>query len=262
MSELQGQKRFAEDALTDDGFLGGALRVLQPKEGYRAATDPVLLAAAMPARPGQQVLELGCGVGVASLCLARRTGAEVTGIELQPAYADLARRNGARNGLQFDVVQADLSALPAELRARSFDHVMFNPPYFAPRDGTAARDPGREIANREALPLSAWVDTALRRLRPRGWLGVIHLTQRLPDLLRALDERLGSITVLPLSGRQGRAPQRFLLLGRKGGRGPFTLLPPLVTHAGEHHRDEGSQYTPEIDEVLREGKALRILWKN
>ena len=54
--------------LTDDGFLDGRLRILQPKAGYRAATDPVLLAAFAPAEPGQSVVELGCGTGVASLC--------------------------------------------------------------------------------------------------------------------------------------------------------------------------------------------------
>jgi tRNA1(Val) A37 N6-methylase TrmN6 len=55
-----------------DGFLGGQLRLAQPEIGYRAGIDPVLLAAACPAQRGQEVLELGCGVGVASLCLGRR----------------------------------------------------------------------------------------------------------------------------------------------------------------------------------------------
>ena len=53
---------------TDD-FLGGKLRVKQPKKGYRAGIDPVLLAASVNAHIGDNILDLGCGVGVASLCL-------------------------------------------------------------------------------------------------------------------------------------------------------------------------------------------------
>ena len=99
--------------LTDDGFLGGRLRILQPRVGYRAATDPVLLAAAVPAKPGQRALELGCGAGVASLCLLSRVpGLSVTGIERQAAYADLARQNAARNSLDLMVIEGDLAQMP------------------------------------------------------------------------------------------------------------------------------------------------------
>ena len=118
--------------LTDDGFLGGRLRVLQPRLGYRAATDPVLLAAAVPVRAGQSVLELGCGAGVAALCLLVRVpGVRVAGLERQAGYADLARRNAARNALSLTVEDGDLAAMPPALRAAAFDHVIVNPPYFA-----------------------------------------------------------------------------------------------------------------------------------
>jgi tRNA1Val (adenine37-N6)-methyltransferase len=95
---------FDENQLTDDKFLCGRLRLLQPEKGYRAATDAVLLAAACPAVAGQSVLDLGCGAGAASLCLAARVpGLRLTGLEVQPEYADLARRNAARNGIAMEV---------------------------------------------------------------------------------------------------------------------------------------------------------------
>ena len=85
--------RFADADLSDDKFLMGRLRLLQPLRGYRAATDPVLLAAACPATPGQSVLDLGCGAGAAALCLATRVpGLALAGLEVQPEYADLAAR--------------------------------------------------------------------------------------------------------------------------------------------------------------------------
>src|SRR5574343_1545621 len=100
---------FTEDQLTDDKFLCGRLRLWQPAQGYRAATDPVLLAAACPATAGQSVLDLGCGAGAAALCLAARVpDLALAGLELQPEYADLARRNAARNGVAMQVECGDL----------------------------------------------------------------------------------------------------------------------------------------------------------
>lgn len=248
---------FTPEDLTRDGFLGGRLQIAQPRRGYRAAMDPVLLAAACPAAAGDNVLELGCGVGVASLCLgARVSGLQLTGLELQPAYADLARANAAANGIGLEVMAGDLARMPADLRARSFDHVIANPPYFAPGGGTAAADPGRETAQREATPLSLWVQQGLKRLRPGGWLTLIQNADRLPEALTALAAGAGSIAVLPIAARQGRAAGRVIVQGRKGGRGPFRLLAPLLIHAAPRHDGDREDLTPEARAILREGADL------
>ncbi|MBF0393554.1 MAG: methyltransferase, partial [Alphaproteobacteria bacterium] len=57
---------------TDDTLLDGRVRLRQPTHGYRAAIDPVFLAAAVPAGAGQRVLDAGCGAGAALLCLCAR----------------------------------------------------------------------------------------------------------------------------------------------------------------------------------------------
>ena len=107
--------------LTHDAFLCGKLHLWQPKHGYRAATDAVLLAAACPAVAGQSVLDLGCGVGAASLCLASRVAGLVqTGLELQDDYAALARRNAAENGVALKVVTGDLTDMPASFKRTMF----------------------------------------------------------------------------------------------------------------------------------------------
>lgn len=236
--------------LTQDAFLGGRVQAWQPKAGYRAGVDPVLLAAACPAQAGETVLELGCGVGVASLCLAWRTGAQVTGLEMQPRYAQLARRNG------LDVVDGDLREMPAALRAQSFDHVIANPPYFDRGAGTRAKDAGREAALGEAAALSDWTDAALKRLKPRGWITLIHRAERLPELLLALGVRVGDLKVLPVAPRAQRASELVLLRARKGARAPFTLLPPFVMHEGAHHVRDGDDYSPKATSVLRQGASL------
>ncbi len=250
---------FADADLTTDGFLDGRLRILQPAAGYRAAMDPVLLAAAVPARAGQEILELGCGVGVASLCLgARVSGLDLTGLELQLGYADLARRNAEANGQAMTVFEGDLGMQPRDLRALSFDHVIANPPYFMARDGTPAADAGREQAQREATPLAVWMDAALRRLRPGGYLSVIQAAERVPDLIRALDDRAGDISLLPVAPRSGRPAGRVILRARKGARGAFRLLPALVLHDGAAHLRDGDDLTPAARAILRDGSALEL----
>jgi tRNA1Val (adenine37-N6)-methyltransferase len=246
-----------DDGLTRDAFLGGRVHVWQPVQGYRAGIDPVILAAAVAARPGQAVLELGCGAGVAALCLAARVpGLAVTGVELQPGYALLARRNAVENALPLTVIEADLAAPPPSLRARSFDHVLMNPPYFDRSLGTGSDDAGRNLALGGPTPLADWVDAATKRLRSGGWLTVIQRMARLPDLLGALDGRLGTVAVLPLAARAGRGADLFLLRARKGGRAPFRLLAPLVLHDGDRHLRDGDDFAAPVKAVLRDGAAL------
>lgn len=247
----------AEASLSCDRFLNGRLAIWQPRAGFRAGVDAVLLAAAVPAQPGDRVLELGCGVGTASLCLATRVpGLDLTAVELQPDYAALAMRNAAENGVTMQVVQADLTALPPDLRQRSFDHVFANPPYYQRDRSIAATDPGRETALGGDTPLSDWVDVAARRLAPKGHLTMIQRVERVPDLLAAVQARLGSIALCPLLPRKERAAKLVLLRARKDGRAAFRLLPGVVLHQGASHEADRPDYTPGIHNVLHEDAAF------
>lgn len=251
--------RFAADDLSQDLFLGGALKIWQPKTGYRAGVDPVLLAASVPAIAGDTVLELGCGAGVASLCLAARLkDVALCGVELQGAYADLARRNADANRIGMEVHCTDLRNLPDAVLQQNFDHVIANPPYYLRNAGTAADDAGRAAAVVEDTPLTDWIKVATRRLKPRGYLTVIQDAERLPALLAAIDERLGSIKVLPLAPRIGRPAHLVILQARKGGRAAFHLLAPTVMHEGATHDGDRESYTQQIRAVLRDGAAMPL----
>jgi len=241
------------DNLTHDAFLGGRIHLWQPRKGYRAGVDPVLLAATIPAVSGQRVLELGCGVGAAILCLGSRvSGLSLTGVERETQYADLARRNGAE---ALEVFTADIAALPLTLRQRQFDHILINPPYWRRDSSVAADDPNREVALGEQTPLSVWIEVAAKRLAPKGFMHVIHRAERLPDLLAALPRYMGSIEVLPIAGRKGRDAERVILRARKEGRADFRLHAPLILHRGEAHLD-GDQYTQNVRDAFRTGAAL------
>ncbi|MFN0113951.1 MAG: tRNA1(Val) (adenine(37)-N6)-methyltransferase [Paracoccaceae bacterium] len=248
---------FADDDLTQDGFLGGRLTLWQPKAGFRSSVDAVLLAAAVPAKAGESVLDLGCGAGAAALCLgARIAGLRLAGLELQAGYAALARRNAALNAIALEVWEGDALRQPQDLRSLSFDHVVTNPPYFRGGDGTAALDAGREAALRSAVPATDWIAAALRRLRPGGWLTLIQSADRLPEVLAALPGGGRGAAVMPVLPRRGRVAGRFLLRARKGGRSAFALLPPLVLHEGAAHLRDGEDFSPRVRAILRGGAAL------
>lgn len=242
-------------ALRHDGFLGGRLRIAQPVGGYLAGADPVMLAAACPARAGESVLELGCGVGVALLCLGWRVPDLVlAGLELQPDYADLARANAAANGIAAEIVTGDLGDMPQALRQRSFDHVIANPPYFL--GGTLAPDQGRGTARHEATALADWLFAAMRRLKPKGRLTLIQRADRLSEILAVLHPVAGAITVLPVAPRQGREAGRIIVTARKGARTPLRLLAPLVMHEKSEHLQDGEDLSPEAQAILRNGAPL------
>ena len=127
----------AASELTDDAFLGGALNVHQPARGHRSGLDAVLLAASVAADAGETVLDLGCGAGVAGLCvLARVPGIEALFLDRDDAMLALAQRNIERNGfggrartLAFDL-DASGGVAAAGIPQGSVDRVIANPPFF------------------------------------------------------------------------------------------------------------------------------------
>jgi tRNA1(Val) A37 N6-methylase TrmN6 len=242
---------------TEDAFLNGQVRVLQPSDGYRAATDPVFLAATIPAKSGESVLDVGCGVGTAALCLgARIEGVNVTGIELQEDYVKLAQENATLNKVSLDVVQANLQELPSDLRQQSFDHVMTNPPFFLDGAMTAPESSGKATAHVETVLLQDWISIGLRRLKSRGSFTIIHLTERLPELLAQMSLACGDIRVLPIAARTGRPAKRVIVQGVKGSKAPLQLLAPFVVHDGEEHRVDGDDYCEAAKNILRNGAGL------
>ncbi|MBO9475595.1 methyltransferase [Shimia sp. R10_1] len=238
-------------------FLNGRVQLWQPTKGYRAGVDPVILAASVPAKTGDQVLELGCGVGAAFLCLhARVAGVCFDAVEIQADYAALARKNVTENEADARIWDADLTALPKALKQRQFDHVLANPPYFDRSASTRAEDIGRDVAMGEISPLAEWVAVAAKRLKPKGTATFIHRAEKLPELLEEMSGVLGALQVLPLQARVGRDAGLVLVRAQKGARAAFRLHAPVVMHEGAVHTHDGESYTQRMRDVLRNGAAL------
>jgi tRNA1(Val) A37 N6-methylase TrmN6 len=239
-------------AFTEDRFLGGRVHVRQLADGFRSGLDAVMLAAAIPSGNGGDVLELGAGTGVASLCLAARVPTySVTGIEIDAALTDLANANAKTNGMPARVrfVANDIFALPAELK-RDFAHVFCNPPFHGV-DGLAPPDAGRERALHDGGRLADWLETGVRRVVSGGTFTTILRADRLGEALAVLPPTGG--VVFPLWPRIDAPAKRLILQFRKGSRAALAVLPGLVLH-----EDDG-EYTRAADAVLRRSASL-ALW--
>jgi tRNA1(Val) A37 N6-methylase TrmN6 len=233
--------------LSEDAILGGRVKLLQPRDGFRAALDPVLLAAFIPARRGEAVLELGCGSGAAFLCLnARVPGLIITAVDREPELVDLALRNAGLNLLPAEIHQADAR----DLRLLApVHHVFANPPYWS--GGTPSPVPERRLAAHEDAPLAEWVRAMARPLRPKGTLSLVLPAARFAEAAAALREfGCGAIRLLPLWPRAGVAAKRILIQGKRGALGPDEVLPGLVLHEAD------GRYTAAAEAVLRDAAAL------
>jgi tRNA1(Val) A37 N6-methylase TrmN6 len=236
---------------SEDALLDGAVALRQPRRGFRVAIDTVLLAAAVPALGGDTVFEPGAGCGAAALCLARRTGCRVIGVETQAELVALAADNARRNGLEARVsVLAGSIGDPLPAAAGPFDHAMANPPYLAPGRGTRPPDEARAAAHVEGeADLKRWIAAMLSALKPKGMLTLVHRADRLDAILAALDGKAGGIVVFPLWPRIGTPARRIIVRARKGRRTPLSLASGLVLHQPD------GRYTAEADAILR-GAAL------
>jgi len=253
--------RAQKGATTTDDFLGGRIAIAQPRQGHRAGSDAVFLAAAVPARVGERVLDAGAGVGVAGLCLlARVPGIELTLVEIDAKLCALAAKNAALNGFaeRVHIVNADVTVPGSALRAaglagESYGQVIANPPFHAAGKVRAAPDRGRAAAHvmgKEGF--AAWMRFFAAIAAPKALLTLIHLPECLGEILHLLDGRFGAVAVFPLFARRGEPATRIIVQTKKGSRAGLSLLPGLVLH-----KEDGS-YTEEAEVVLRGGEALDL----
>lgn len=243
------------DAVTEDRLLDGRVLLRQPARGYRAGLDAALLAAACDARPGQRVIEAGCGPGGALLAAAARLPQTAfVGVERDAAALALARENIALNGFgdRVEAVEGDVARRFAGLDLEPFDAAMTNPPFFDDPGSLRAPAPERRAAWMSDDGLEAWCGFLLKAVREGGAITVIHRADRLADLLALLADKAGSFQIRPVHPFADEPAKRVLVRAIKTGKAPLRLLPPLVLH----DRDAAATHRPEVEAILRGEAAV------
>jgi tRNA1(Val) A37 N6-methylase TrmN6 len=234
-----------------DRFLGGRIEAQQFLNGFRSGTDAVMLAAAIPAQDGEELLELGTGAGVASLCVAARaTGCRISGLDISQELVELAQENARANSMEnrISFAQADVFDLPERWR-RDFHHVFCNPPFHG-ADGLAPPNEARALALQDDGQLGNWLTTGMRRVRAGGTFTAIIRADRLQEALTVLPPV--GVTVFPLWPREGEPAKRIILQVNKNSRAPMMLVPGLILH------EKDGRYTQAADAILRGSASLAL----
>lgn len=215
-------------------LLGGRVKLYQPVRGYRAGMDAVMLAACLSAKPGEHLVELGCGPGAALMSAALRLPeARFTAYEVEGWAAELARRNAQENKIEnrVEVIADDIATITPR---QDIDQVFFNPPFYDDPAALRPPNPEKERAWMSGdAPLPVWMKAAGYLLKGKGYLTLIHRADALADILAAAQPVFGAAIILPIHPRVDRPAKRVIVKLRKGGRAPLVILPPLVLHEGE-----------------------------
>lgn len=238
----------------EDALLGERVRLAQPVRGYRAGMDAALLAATVAARPGERVIEAGCGPGaVLTQIAARCPGVQLVGLEREAEIAELARRNVETNGLgdRADILTGDVADGFRALDLAPFNWAVSNPPFFDDPGSLRPPAPERRAAWMADDGLEAWTGFLLKAVREGGRIVLIHRAERLADILALLSPKAGSFAIRPVHPFADQPAKRVLVQAVKTGKAPLRLLPPLILHDRG-----GAPHTDEAEAILRGEAAL------
>lgn len=235
----------AFDEVIDDLQNGYFIR--QRTDGFKFGMDAVLLADFAKSVSGR-VMDLCTGTGIIPILLAAKSEAEeICGVELQPEFADMARRSAAENGLEgrLSIACADLKDAPALFGRGGFDCVTVNPPYMKAGAGLTNGEDMKTIARHEVkCTLDDVLESAAALLKPLGRFYMVHRPARLADIIcgmrgAGIEPKLMRL----VSPAADKAPKLVLIHGVKGAKSELKLLPQLVLY-----NSDGS-IAKEVDEI-------------
>lgn len=238
-------------------LLDGKIRLYQPHSGFKAGIDPIFLSAAVAEFSPQDILDVGCGVGTASLCLKHHLkSCQIKGVELQKEMLDLAQKNVILNSAEQNIhlIHADINKPQKNLALGGFDATMSNPPYFEDKQAIPSPHKNKAISHIESCTtLRDWVKFCTNMLKHKGYYYFIFRIDRLDKLIHELVKvKAGDIHIFPLWPKKDSKAKRVLVRARKGVQSPVSLLPGFVIHKND------GKYTKEAEEILKQGKILRL----
>ena len=234
---------------TIDKFLGNKVLLKQSREGLRATSDSVLLAALVPIKKSETVLDVGAGNGVIGLCINARIPCKITAIEVQYSLCDLIKENALNNKCPINLIHHDIFLAKDPLKGQLFHHVATNPPFYE-----HSKNMRKNIEQKKAyvadFDLKKWLDYCLKHVRAKGSFSMIHRPEMLAEILPILAKKLGNIEIFPIVSKKGENANRVLIRGILNKKGPLTLHFPLIMHKKDNKRTELAE------KILRKGDGI------
>lgn len=209
--------------------------LVQPEDGYRFSLDALLLARFARITPGSRGADLGCGSGPVALgVLLRVPRVHIVGVEREPTLFDAARKNRVLLGFEnrFDIDMNDVSSY--ETCAGQLDFVLANPPYRTTGQGRTCMPGSRRDARFETRGgLDQFVGCAGRLLKNRGRFALVHLPERLADVVETCRRYdLEPKRILMVHSRLNESATILLAEAIKGGKAGLEVEAPLVLYEG------------------------------
>lgn len=224
------------------------LQIIQNPEKFCFGMDAVLLSGFARIKPGDRVLDMGTGTGIIPILLsAKSKAAQLTGLEIQPESADMARRSVCLNHLEsrISIVEGDMKKATELFGKAAFDAVTCNPPYMIGQHGLKNPDAPKAIARHELL--CTFEDVAREAaglLRPGGKLYLVHRPFRLAEIIATLlAYKLEPKRMQLVHPFVDKEPNMVLIEASRGGKPRMTVEPPLIVY------QEQGVYMPEIYDI-------------
>ncbi len=253
---MDKEKDSENNLYSQDYILDKKVIIKQPINGYRVAIDPILLAASIDAKDGENILDIGSGVGAAAICLAKRLpNTKVVGVELQQEYVRLAYDNVVNNNLRgrVEFLKGDLLSPPPRLIAGSYSHVMANPPFLEATSSNLSPNDQKANSNQFFnVTFEHWAKFALLMVKPKGTVTFIHRADFLDRILSFFHNKLGGIVVYPIWSSKGKPAKRVIVRGTKNSFASMRLDSGMVLHYSD------GSYTEEAQKILRDNCAIHF----
>ena len=241
-------KRKEGGRLDDLGRKG--YQIIQDPKRFCFGIDAVLLTGFARVKDGDTVLDLGTGTGIIPILLEAKTGAShLTGLEIQPESADMAKRSVCYNELEkkIDIVEGDIKNASEIFGRGSFDVVTCNPPYMIGAHGLTGGNESKTIARHEVL--CTFEDVAREAaavLKPGGMFYLVHRPFRLVELLGTMTKyRLEPKRMKFVHPFVDKEPNMVLIEAKKGARSRVEIEPPLIVYKSP------GVYTDEIYDIYK-----------
>ena len=225
-------------------------QIIQDPKRFCFGIDAVLLTGFARVKDGDTVLDLGTGTGIIPILLEAKTGAShLTGLEIQPESADMAKRSVCYNELEkkIDIVEGDIKNASEIFGRGSFDVVTCNPPYMIGAHGLTGGNESKTIARHEVL--CTFEDVAREAaavLKPGGMFYLVHRPFRLVELLGTMTKyRLEPKRMKFVHPFVDKEPNMVLIEAKKGARSLVEIEPPLIVYKSP------GVYTDEIYDIYK-----------
>jgi tRNA1(Val) A37 N6-methylase TrmN6 len=202
----------------------GPYTLRQRPDVFPLGGDTLALGGFASLRRRARVCDLGCGSGALGLLLlVREPSIQVTGVELSETAAALARENVQANGLDAQVLRADLRQARSLFPPGSFELAVSNPPYFPVGSGAS----GGSARMEETCTLADLCAAAGWLVKNGGRFALVYRPERLADLFQALRENRLEPKRLQFLQPEQAPPSAVLVEAVKQARPGLQVLPAL-----------------------------------